>query len=107
DLGEGRVVGRDRTFGGVQLVLHHLIETEVWYKQKLIVRRKEHTVRMWTPLPSRVHARAFVLDQHRRLAQVAVGGNRNGGDAARPIVRHQQRASGLIHNNVTRAAANR
>ena len=107
NFGERRIVGRDRRLAGVQSVLHHLVQTEIRHKQKPVVRREEHAVRMRTALPPRVHARAAVLDQHRRLAQAPVGAHRYCRDAPSAVVRHQQRAAGLVQYHVARAAANR
>ena len=106
-LGERRIVGRECSFVGVELVDQDLVEPEVRREGIAVGPIKVDRVAMGVALPAPVDALPFMLNERRRGPQRSIGLDRQAGNTAAAVIRHQDVFPRLIHGQMARAAADR
>src|SRR5262245_11806801 len=102
-----RVVWRERALVRVEAVDEDLVEAKICRKGEVVGGIEVDRVPVRPLLPARVGALALVLDEAARLAELAVLANRQAGNTAAAVVRHQDVLARPIHDDVAGTSAAR
>src|SRR5438034_773627 len=97
-----RIVGDERTIGGIEFIDHDFVETEVAREREPIRRIGCDKMPVRPLLALFVHAGTAVLDEGGRRVQTSVRLDGQRLDAATAIVRHQKRLAGFIDSDMAR-----
>jgi len=100
DLCKSRTIGNNRPLFNIQSVNHNLVDSEVGYKGKAVVRADVDGMRMGPLLAPKIHAGTGVLHKAGRLSESAVRFDRNHRGAPAAVVGDEHVPSRMVDADV-------
>src|SRR4029077_2366742 len=104
-FGEGRSVGRERAFGGVEAVDQDFVEAEIGGEDEAIIGGSADPVGVRAFLALFVDAGAGVLHESGGGSEAAAFANRKHSDAPAVVISDQDKLAGFVERDVTRTGA--
>src|SRR4029077_8408704 len=104
-FGEGRSVGRERAFGGVEAVDQDFVEAEIGGEDEAIIGGSADPVGVRAFLALFVDTGAGVLHESGGGSEAAAFANRKHSDAPAVVISDQDKLAGFVERDVTRTGA--